>query len=562
MKWVSKMIVNKGNVLKPALILSYNTGILFFVVRFCRPTYEVNDDFVISLATTGVFGDEYKQYAIFSNIIYGYIVKFFSCIIPTLNWWVVLQYIIIVLSYSALFYFLCVKTNIWIALLSNMTVGCFVIYNEIRCIQFTRTAFLACIVGLIILLYGSIHGSKKSIIIGFIMSLLGSWIRESTFWLCMAYIMAFLVAYIIHVNYNFYKAKRLIIALCTIMIVVVACSKISKVYYTSDEGWREYIKFNLARANLLDYDIPSWEENQEKYEKIGFSENDVTMFETWSFNDSNKYTVGNLSEIDSWKTKEKSELNVIVTVIGKVCRNIKWGYFVVWFISLIIFLVSRPKAGKALALFNLAGTFLVWCYFYYKGRMVPRVEFGIWISAILTNILGLLEFSMKTETVFNKKRYNSYRVCTIVGMIFVMPMLMIINIITINIMEYRGRFAYRQEYRDLYEYISEDTGNLYVLDILSMNPSVAFCPYMKADSFYLKNYCWSGGWDTFTPYWKSYNEVLGFDNPIEDLCTKDNVMYVTNRDITCIFEYLQENYEASSVELIESYKGYNVYKFY
>ena len=61
---------------------------------FCQPVYETSDDFAMGLISTGVYGEEYKQYLVFSNIIYGFLLKFLSNII-LINWYIVLQYIIV-----------------------------------------------------------------------------------------------------------------------------------------------------------------------------------------------------------------------------------------------------------------------------------------------------------------------------------------------------------------------------------------------------------------------------------------------------------------------------------
>lgn len=540
------------------LFLLFNLGILFSIIKFCPPVYETNDDFTISLVSMGVFGDNYKQCLPFANVIYGFVIKFISYFVPSLNWWIVLQYLVIVLAYSALFYVLSIRTGFSIALLCNMVADCFIMYSEIRNIQFTRTAFVACIAGLILLVYGNIHNSKKIAIIGLVMSLTGSWIRENAFWICVVYIAAFIAAYIFQMGFSFRSIKKYAGLLCIMIMLVMICSFIDKAYYKEKPEWNEYKKFNSARANLLDYSLPSWVDNHEKYEGIGFSENDVRLFAKWNFNDSNKFTLRNLSEIVSWKAKEKLDFDGCKNLLKKMFGSIKQGYFVVWILSLIAVFSVQSKGGKMLCLFNFLGTIVIFLYFFYKGRMVDRVEFGIWIIAILINFFGFFEFGKEDNIdIYSLNKGINDRgiaIGAVLGMVLFMFS---------RGMLFEGMSIYEGRTRNLLSYLTENTSNLYVLDIESLQGACfSFCPYKRVDSFYLQNYCWSGGWDTFSPYWQSYNEVLGFDNPLEDLCTKDNVFYVTDRDISVLYTYLQENYQATAMELVETYEAWNIYKFY
>ena len=554
MRFAKQIGVNK----KILLFLFFNFGILIFIMKFCQPVGETNDDFTMSLVPMGVFGDNYRQCLIFSNVIYGYIIKYISYLFPSLNWWIMLQYLIIVTAYSALFYLLSERTNISIALLCNMIVGCLVMYNEIRYIQFTRTAFIACIVGLILQVYGNIHNSQSSIVIGLIMCLMGSWIREKTFWICVVYIGAFITAYILQIGVSVHAIKKYVGQICIMILLVAICSFMNKLYYMGNTEWDTYREFNLARSNLLDYGMPSWAENQEKYESIGFSENDVRLFAKWNFNDSNKYTIQNLSEIVSWKTKEKIEIDDLKNLFKQISEKIQVGFFVVWLVSLIAVFAIRSKSSIVLCFLNFLGTLAIFFIFVYGGRMIPRLEFGIWTCAILTNFLGFFEFRKEDSDDIYKTigsiRYHYIEIGAVLGMIIFLGSRGIL---------YEGMSIYEGRTRDLLSHLTENSSNLYVLDISSLGGAYySFCPYKRVDSFYLKNYCWSGGWDTFSPYWLSYNEVLGFDNPLEDLCTKDNVFYVTDRDISVMHTYLQENYKAGAVELVETYQGWNIYKFF
>lgn len=532
-------------------LLLYNFIIVFIIIMFCQPVYETSDDFAIGLISTGVYGEEYKQYLVFSNVIYGFLLKFLSNII-LINWYIVLQYIIVAFSYSILFYLLYKKSCLGAALFFNMLAWCFVGYEEIRLIQFTRTASIVCIVGLILLVYGIINSSFKSIFVGFVMSLIGSFIRIECFWICLAYIIAFSAAYVVHNRKEINHSKKMIKMIFIIVFSVTICSIIDKAYYSADKGWKEYREYNTVRSYLLDLGVPSWEENQDKYESIGFSQNDVIVLSQWIFNDSNKYTLENMNEIASWRTEKKIDVSFVRDFFKGLCGNLYNSiFYIAWIFSLIILLSTRTKGGRVLSFLNFIGTIAIYFYLYYIGRIVARVEFGIWISAILINFFAYFEFN-KREKMSSSNGYSKLSI--ILGTVL---------FLNVKIIAFDAPPIYENSTRDFLSYLAENTQNLYVLDVRSFNGACfSFRPYKKADSFYMSNYCFSGEWGTFSPFSKEHNKKLGFDNPIEDLCTKDNVYYVANQDISFLLTYLQENYNVSSVELVETYNEYNIYKFY
>lgn len=538
--------------------LLYNWGITFIIIIFCQPIYETDDDFAMGLIQTGVYGEEYKQYLIFSNIIYGYFLKLLSYCVPSINWYIVLQYLLISFSYSILFYLLSKKTNFSIAFLSNMSLWCFIIYAEIRYIQFTRTAFITCITGLILLIYGVINCSKKATYTGFILCLLGSFIRFECFEICIAYAIAFFVSYALHTLKNINTIKRLAKSLSIVTFVIIFFSLINTVYYSMDQEWKEYNEYNVVRGEILDFGIPSWENNQENYASIGFSQNDVTVLSHWIFNDSKKFNFENMNEIASWKTPKKIDLKFLTNTLKDLCQDFQSStFFVIWLLSLVILFSIRTRGSLLLSLFNFTGTIIIFLFFHYIGRILPRVEFGIWMSAISINFLGCFEFN-HMESTKAKSAQNNNQFFLKIGITFATTLFLIVKI---------GAFetysVYENSTRDTLSYLSENSSNLYVLDTESFNGACfSFRPYKKVDSFYMSNYCWAGGWSTFSPYWTNYNRSIGFDNPLEDLSSKNNVYYVTNKDISYLLTYLQENYNVSSVELVETYNSYNIYKFY
>ncbi len=47
--------------------------------------------------------------------------------------------------------------------------------------------------------------------------------------------------------------------------------------YFQNEDWADYKRYNAVRGELLDCGLPGWADYREKYEAIGYTENDIRI---------------------------------------------------------------------------------------------------------------------------------------------------------------------------------------------------------------------------------------------------------------------------------------------
>lgn len=111
-----KMFKDKLTNNKFIVSLLINLTFLFLALLFCDMKYEVSDDFIMDAILSGALGHNYNEHLLFSNILYGYLLKFLYSI--TKNKLVLrFQVVICFVSLTSLCYIVLKRNNSLIGLI-------------------------------------------------------------------------------------------------------------------------------------------------------------------------------------------------------------------------------------------------------------------------------------------------------------------------------------------------------------------------------------------------------------------------------------------------------------
>ena len=97
--------------------LLINLTFLFLALLFCDMKYEVSDDFIMDAILSGALGHNYNEHLLFSNILYGYLLKFLYSITEKISWYFVFQVVICFVSLTSLCYIVLKRNNSLIGLI-------------------------------------------------------------------------------------------------------------------------------------------------------------------------------------------------------------------------------------------------------------------------------------------------------------------------------------------------------------------------------------------------------------------------------------------------------------
>jgi hypothetical protein len=277
-----------------ALLVNLILFSLFFL--FHHPRFAINDDPAMMSIASGLSTGEPSEYLIFINIIIGHLLKNLYTAMPGLNWYVILLYLIHFVSLTIILYIFLLNRYSVYSLILFLLLFVFTSTSFLTNLQFTTTAFAAGISGLLLLLRLKETTVKKSLTLSALavtMLVTAGLIRGSVFYAMLAIGLPLII-------FKAYQQKNLhnLIALAISALLFLAASNYDSFSYQKDPDWNYYSQYNSLRANLTDYPQYAYDENtKDIYNAVGWTENRVNMFRSWSFADRDIFALEDLTYI-------------------------------------------------------------------------------------------------------------------------------------------------------------------------------------------------------------------------------------------------------------------------
>lgn len=593
-----KNLINKcvKKISKSVILQALIINLIFFVlaILFCEQKYEVSDDFVMETLLSGAYGTNINPHMMFINTIYGYLLWPLYYLFPTISWYLI--------SFLALGFFSFVAISYLVLSMKDKTTGMLLsvlflcsFSNDIYIlVQFTKIAALCIISGAFLVLFSVFQSHRKvELLTGALLCFMGCLIRFEAIAIVGIFVLIVIIGECIcffrkqKIEYNRYRVLdiRFIKIVCTgagIMIFIILCEIFNWYTYHNDEEYQYYYQYTQARAAIVDSVDYGYGEYESDLQKIGISENDYLMLRTWNFSDSEYFPVEKLHQIadiieehnqnrwDGWQIifenmqmrgygTYKICIACLILLIFGVIWNTKywWGY-----------------VGSAL------GGFVLLLYFYVRGRVLYRIEYGIFLGVYL----AMLYFCMKGFHRISEDKKSKKAAVIIMMLCCSCQIPVYIPDSAYKLVSIDDRKGYLDDvfnaswnydprkYRKVvkgneleYGLVAEMKShpeNFYLLDFNTTIQSL----YYDWDAFeslgenYYKNFCYMSG---VTMNFPDVNHVLqnnGIDNPLTNL-VKEDVYLVDNINSERILIYLQEHYYPdASIEWVKNVEGYNIWK--
>lgn len=532
-----------------------NLVIAFLCIVFCDTVFETNDDYGMATITYGYLSGYSNSHLIFSNIFLGKGLTILMSLFPEVPWYGVGQYIVVFCSFLIIIYILLRKENKWCGYFLAAVVLSFSAYEFYVKLQFTKTAGIASIAGILLLFYSlqqRIH-FKRNIVVGIIMVIVGSWYR---FEACLLSLMVFSTLGVIVIVNNVRKKKLNIqeyILVFGITIILIFGFKIldSKVY-ERNQDWCEYKEYNEKRANLLDYGFPDYSEFQKEYKKLGISENDFNMFRSWTFADPEVFNVDLMDKLISLKPQKKMDFKFFADFLKLF--PYAFLYEKLFLASMILFIIwFLDKNGEKYIIFYIVMIIFSYNLFlFYKGRyLLHRVDVVLWMA-----FLCLFAYLIKDLHLVNMKEYGRY-----VASLYLIIVLFTIEPYLTSIKTKDDTTNKINESKQMCEMIGNNKDRLY-FTIASDNRLVCYRPYDSMQKGLYSNVYALGGWGIQMPLTNQILENYNVYNPFRDIVNNTAIYLIADEvQLKRIVLYIQEHYDDQAYAvLVKSYDGYNFYK--
>jgi hypothetical protein len=247
---------------------------------------------------SGKYGHHPSELMLYSSPVYGKVLVYLYQAVPAFNWYY--------------FFFLLAHLSSWLVLLNILykythdrrlaMVLFLVLFSTfglyfLGSLQFTTTAFLLALSGLLLIMTGK---NNRDLMAGVIMVLLASMIRYySVYLLGFLLIPWFIYKWVLCDGiFNILKHKRTMLIILGLCLMVIAIRETGKSIYNQTESGRLFRSFIFERGNLIDNpNFVYTPGNMNTFRKVNWTKEDFSIFSDYYFDQTGPFTGENLGYI-------------------------------------------------------------------------------------------------------------------------------------------------------------------------------------------------------------------------------------------------------------------------
>lgn len=521
--------------------------------------FETNDDPAIAGIAYGVNG-QYDSHLIFINIIWGRVLTALLSVYPDVAWYPVMECFVISVSFAALFYVFFQRFGIKNAWLPVFFLAFYFGAQYFTILQFSRTAGIACVAGMMLLLYSSeSSGRWGAALTGLLICTVGSLYRFEVFEMLLV---PFLGAGV-YQAFSFLEKKdllavfRLMFGFACTLLLCTGLYLYDDYCYQNDPNWCNFREFNYLRSELLDRGFPDYEQNRELYDSLDISENDLALFKNWDFDDPEIFNTEALRRLV--EAKEEFKVEKVDRKFQELLSKVFEYSFMQCIIAAAVLCLIDGKKGSVLLLFyELLAVFGVEYYFLLIGRLgtntinlVTRMD----VSVLLSAAVIVFYFGYSSQKVnLRKTTAVLLAVAIVLSGVFYNQVGLSSSPVTNKELIEREKEAYSDMHDDIDRLYAYATLAFYDVGLIWENRPLA----SRSNSMSL------GGWKTRT-YTRQYvMDSYGISNPFRDVVDNPSMYLVSvpGGAVDGHLAYIRNHYEpeAQAYLVRQMAGGYGVYR--
>lgn len=531
------------------LFLLLHIAAVGYAVTFLHPYYGSNDEFTLAAIASGAYGS-YTQYFIYLHSAFGWILKCFYMLFPSVNCYTIVMYGLIFLSLSAIG---CIWITRWKKIGAVMAVmlvlaGLSPLYVEL---QYTKTAAVVTAAGYVLLFIGGQKAEKwkKAFVqaLGILLLLLGSWIRFQSFGMVSILAFGFWLARAVRVLKT-REWKQFLVCDCLPCIIAFSCvfgsiAAENVLVYTPGSQEEHYREYDKARQRLLDYGVPGWDDYQAEYEALGLTRTDVINLEKWLIADYDRYTADTFNAIVAFRQDRPFQweylLDYLRILIMKPLFLLGAFGWLLWFAASFRKKKDLPEYVEVfwpgIALLG------VYLYFIKIYRVLPIV-----VTACLLMFVIFI-WSAVQERIFEQwedqlegKRFAAAGMAGVILTAGLGVNMLIRPLGQPSLQQSEESVAFR----NLYDTITNNKNVFYAFDPVSnTGVELGYSIFEKLPDDYLTNIFTLGGWETESPQIVDNLEKYDCRSLLTGLYTSDQAVLISDTMLEHIMLHLQDIYD-------------------
>lgn len=531
------------------LFLLLHIAAVGYAVTFLHPYYGSNDEFTLAAIASGAYGS-YTQYFIYLHSAFGWILKCFYMLFPSVNCYTMVMYGLIFLSLSAIG---CTWITRWKKIGAVMAVmlvlaGLSPLYVEL---QYTKTAAVVTAAGYVLLFIGGQKAEKwkKAFVqaLGILLLLLGSWIRFQSFGMVSILAFGFWLARAVRVLKT-REWKQFLVCDCLPCIIAFSCvfgsiAAENVLVYTPGSQEEHYREYDKARQRLLDYGVPEWDDYQAEYEALGLTRTDVINLEKWLIADYDRYTADTFNAIVAFRQDRPFQweylLDYLRILIMKPLFLLGAFGWLLWFAA--SFRKKKDLPEYVVAFWPGIALLGVYLYFIKIYRVLPIV-----VTACLLMFVIFI-WSAVQERIFEQwedqlegKRFAAAGMAGVILTAGLGVNMLIRPLGQPSLQQSEESVAFR----NLYDTITKNKNVFYAFDPVSnTGVELGYSIFEKLPDDYLTNIFTLGGWETESPQIVDNLEKYDCRSLLTGLYTSDQAVLISDTMLEHIMLHLQDIYD-------------------
>ena len=531
------------------LFLLLHIAAVGYAVTFLHPYYGSNDEFTLAAIASGAYGS-YTQYFIYLHSAFGWILKCFYMLFPSVNCYTMVMYGLIFLSLSAIG---CTWITRWKKIGAVMAVmlvlaGLSPLYVEL---QYTKTAAVVTAAGYVLLFIGGQKAEKwkKAFVqaLGILLLLLGSWIRFQSFGMVSILAFGFWLARAVGVLRT-REWKQFLVCDCLPCIIAFSCvfgsiAAENVLVYTPGSQEEHYREYDKARQRLLDYGVPEWDDYQAEYEALGLTRTDVINLEKWLIADYDRYTADTFNAIVAFRQDRPFQweylLDYLRILIMKPLFLLGAFGWLLWFAA--SFRKKKDLPEYVVVFWPGIALLGVYLYFIKIYRVLPIV-----VTACLLMFVIFI-WSAVQERIFEQwedqlegKRFAAAGMAGVILTAGLGVNMLIRPLGQPSLQQSEESVAFR----NLYDTITKNKNVFYAFDPVSnTGVELGYSIFEKLPDDYLTNVFTLGGWETESPQIVDNLEKYDCRSLLTGLYTSDQAVLISDTMLEHIMLHLQDIYD-------------------
>ena len=531
------------------LFLLLHIAAVGYAVTFLHPYYGSNDEFTLAAIASGAYGS-YTQYFIYLHSAFGWILKCFYMLFPSVNCYTIVMYGLIFLSLSAIG---CTWITRWKKIGAVMAVmlvlaGLSPLYVEL---QYTKTAAVVTAAGYVLLFIGGQKAEKwkKAFVqaLEILLLLLGSWIRFQSFGMVSILAFGFWLARAVRVLKT-REWKQFLVCDCLPCIIAFSCvfgsiAAENVLVYTPGSQEEHYREYDKARQRLLDYGVPEWDDYQAEYEALGLTRTDVINLEKWLIADYDRYTADTFNAIVAFRQDRPFQweylLDYLRILIMKPLFLLGAFGWLLWFAA--SFRKKKDLSEYVVVFWPGIALLGVYLYFIKIYRVLPIV-----VTACLLMFVIFI-WSAVQERIFEQwedqlegKRFAAAGMAGVILTAGLGVNMLIRPLGQPSLQQSEESVAFR----NLYDTITKNKNVFYAFDPVSnTGVELGYSIFEKLPDDYLTNIFTLGGWETESPQIVDNLEKYDCRSLLTGLYTSDQAVLISDTMLEHIMLHLQDIYD-------------------